>query len=105
MDVEIEQVCSEPVFMRTTFELPDPLMREMKARDALEGVKLKDYFVRLVQAALQRPAGAVRPPAQSRAPVFRRTPAKPMPVLTNAELHALMDAQELSKVQLKLGKK
>ena len=91
--------------MRTTFELPDPLMRAMKARAALEVSSSKDYFARLVQAALQRPAGAVRPPARSPAPVFRRTSAKPMPVLTNAELHALMDAQELSKVELKLGKK
>ena len=95
----------ENVFMRTTLDLPDPLMREMKARAALEGVKLKDYFARLVQAALQRPVEAVRPPARSPAPVFRRTSAKPMPVLTNAELHALMDAQELPKVRLKIGQK
>ena len=95
----------ENAFMRTTLDLPDPLMREMKARAALEGVKLKEYFARLVQTALQRPAEAVRPPPRSPAPVFRRTSAKPMPVLTNAELHALMDAQELAKFQLKIGKK
>ena len=80
-------------------------MREVKARAALEGVKLKDYFARLVQAALQRPAEFAGPPARSPAPVFRRTSAKPMPVLSNAELNALMDAQDVLKVGLKIGKK
>ena len=91
--------------MRTTVDLPDALMREIKARAALEGVKLKDYFARLVQAALQRPAEFAGPAGRSPAPVFRRTSAKPMPALSNAELHALMDAQDLSKAGLKIGKK
>jgi len=30
--------------MRITLDLPDPLLRELKARAAMEGVKLKDYF-------------------------------------------------------------
>ena len=90
--------------MRTTVDLPDPLMREIKARAALEGVKLKDYFARLVQAALQRPAELMGPPRRSLAPVFHRALAKPMPALSNAELHALMDAQDMSKAGLKIGK-
>ena len=80
-------------------------MREIKARAALEGVKLKDYFARLMQAALQRPAEFAGPPGRSPAPVFHRTSAKPMPDLTNAELHALMDAQDMAKVGSKIGKK
>ena len=77
--------------MHTTVDLPDPLMREIKVRAALEGVKLKDYFARLMQAALQEPAESVGPPGRSPAPVFRRTSAKPMPALSNAELHNLPD--------------
>ena len=41
--------------MRTTLDLPDPLMRELKARAAMEGLKLKDYFAAMVRDALQAP--------------------------------------------------
>ena len=98
-DLEIDQVCAELFLCEhlffTTLDLPDRLVREIKARAGLESVKLKDYFAGLVQSALQKPAEAVRPPERSPAPVFRLPTAKPMPVLTNAELHALMDAREV----------
>ena len=84
--------------MRTTLDLPDPLMRELKARAALEGVKLKDYFAAIVQAALQRPVGVA--PARSPAPVFHRPNAQElsaMPVLTNAQLHAILDAEDADR--------
>lgn len=80
--------------MRTTLDLPDPLMRELKARAALEGVKLKDYFARIVQTALSRPSAAGAVPKRSPAPVFRRAKAKPMPKMSNAQLHAALDAQD-----------
>lgn len=89
--------------MRTTVDLPDRLMREIKARAALEGVKLNDYFARLVQEALQRPAESMGSPARSPAPVFHRTSTKSMPALSNVELQALMDAQDMSKAGLKVG--
>ena len=38
--------------MRITLDLPDSLMRELKSRAALEGVKFKDYFANIVQVAL-----------------------------------------------------
>jgi len=83
--------------MRTTLDLPDPLMRELKARAAMDGVKLKDYFAALVREALQRPAGPLTAPARSPAPVFRRTNADalpPLPVLSNAQLGALLDSED-----------
>ena len=84
--------------MRTTLDLPDPLLREVKARAAMEGIKLKDYFARLVEAALQRPSLAASEPKRSPAPVFKRKGAKPMPALSNAQLNALMDLQDSSKI-------
>lgn len=69
-------------------------MRELKARAALEGVKLKDYFARMVQTALSRPSTAGAAPKRSPAPVFRRAKAKPMPKMSNAQLHAALDAQD-----------
>ena len=59
--------------MRTTLDLPDPLMRELKARAAMDGVKLKDYFAAMVREALLHPPGAAATPARSPAP---RIPAK-----------------------------
>jgi hypothetical protein len=78
--------------MRTTLDLPDPLMREVKARAALEGVKLKDYFAKIVQAALQRPVPAAT--GRSPVPVFHRSNAKPIASMSNAQLNAMMDAEE-----------
>ena len=84
--------------MRTTLDLPDPLLREVKARAAMEGIKLKDYFARLVEAALQRPSLAVSEPKRSPAPVFKRKGARPMPALGNAQLNAMMDQQDSNKI-------
>jgi hypothetical protein len=80
--------------MRTTLDLPDPLMREVKARAALEGLKLKEYFAMLVQAALKNPIGAPAAVQRSPAPVFHRAQAKPMPAMSNAQLTAIMDAED-----------
>lgn len=83
--------------MRTTLDLPDPLMREIKARAALEGVKLKDYFAKLAQMALQRPAASSVAPKRSPAPVFHRPKAKRMPAMSNAQLYAALDAEDAAK--------
>ena len=84
--------------MRTTLDLPDPLMRELKARAAMEGVKLKDYFAKMVEAALQRSTLGSTEPRRSPVPVFRRKGAKPMPDMTNAELNTLLDAQDAANI-------
>jgi hypothetical protein len=83
--------------MRTTLDLPDALMRELKARAAMDGVKLKDYFAAMVREALQRPPGPLAAPARSPAPVFQRKNADALPplsVLSNAQLGALLDAED-----------
>ncbi len=80
--------------MRTTLDLPDNLMRELKARAALEGVKLKDYFAHIVQAALQRPASGGAQSARSPVPVFKRPGVKAMPAMSNAELYAILDSTD-----------
>ncbi len=50
--------------MKTTLELPDDLARSMKARVALEGIKLKDFLEQAVRMRLQhRPEEAPQPPS------------------------------------------
>jgi hypothetical protein len=83
--------------MRTTLDLPDPLMRQLKARAAMEGVKLKDYFAAMVREALLRPTGTLTTPARSPVPVFQRKNPESLPtlpVLSNAQLGALLDAED-----------
>lgn len=83
---------------RTTLDLLEPLVRDARARAAMEGLKLKEYFARLVEVALQRPSLANSEPKRSPALVFRRRGAKPMPALSNAQLNALMDKQDTTKI-------
>ena len=83
--------------MRTTLDLPDPLMREIKARAALEGVKLKDYFANMARLALQRPPATGAAPKRSPAPVFHRANANPIPVMSNADLYALLDEEDATR--------
>ena len=80
--------------MRTTLDLPDNLMRELKSRAALEGVKLKDYFANIAQAALLRPASSTEPPPRSPLPVFKRSGAKAMPAMSNSKLYAILDSKD-----------
>jgi len=69
-------------------------MRELKARAALEGVKLKDYFATIAQTALQRPVSSNVPLARSPSPVFERPGANAMPAMGNAALYAILDQKD-----------
>ncbi|MDQ3564033.1 MAG: hypothetical protein M3436_07805 [Pseudomonadota bacterium] len=92
--------------MRTTIDLPDDLLRQAKARAALDGLKLKDLIARYVARGL---AGAERPPAgdtrterqRSPLPVIpRASTGKPIPALSNAELAQIELEEDLAKLDL-----
>ena len=42
--------------MKTTIEIPEPLFRQAKARAAMDGLTLRDLFVRGLQLAVQTPS-------------------------------------------------
>ena len=50
--------------MRTTLDLPDDLLRQAKAKAALEGATLKDLLRRYVESGLRPPGGLRGPPAR-----------------------------------------
>ena len=76
--------------MRTTLDLPDDLMRNLKARAALEGRSLRDLVLTLVERGLQAPAAPPIPPALDLPTVRLGRPlALPQSMLNHADLDAL----------------
>jgi hypothetical protein len=79
-------------FMRTTIDLPDELFRRVKARAALDGLKLKDLITRYVEQGLKQGAGRgssdqAHPRKRSPLPVIEKAAAGiPIPALGRDEL-------------------
>jgi plasmid stability protein len=79
--------------MRTTLDLPDALMRHLKARAALEGRSLRDLVLELVERGLKAPATpAAHAPAALPTVRLGRPLALPATALNHADLSEL--AQE-----------
>ena len=93
--------------MRTTLEIPDPLFREVKARAAQSGLKLKELLTRYIEAGLQAPHLQSPEKRPKRAPLpvaFEKTPGTPpTPALTNAELHTILDQEDLEQLRRAYG--
>jgi len=76
--------------MKTTIEIPEPLFRQAKAKAALEGLTLRDLFVRGLQLALQSPST----PTKQRItfPLIRT--AQNSPPLTDEQIYAALNTDE-----------
>ena len=89
--------------MRTTLELPDPLFREVKARAAQSGLKLKELLTRYIQAGLNSADVHSTSSRPKRAPLpvlFKKTPGSPpTPALSNAEIQAILDKEDLEELR------
>ena len=77
--------------MKTTIEIPEPLFRQAKAKAAMDGITLRDLFVRGLQLAVQTPTEA---PIKQRAlfPLIRA--AKNAPRLTDEEIYTVLNTDE-----------
>jgi len=83
--------------MRTTVDLPDDLLRRVKARAALNGTTLKELIARFVEQGLRRTAPAPAAPTRRRRselPVARPATGRPLPDLTNADLYRILEEEE-----------
>jgi hypothetical protein len=93
--------------MRTTLEIPDPLFREVKARAAQSGLKLKELLTRYIEAGLKAPHLQSPQQRPKRAPLpvlFKKTPgAPPTPALSNAELQAILDKEDIEELRRAWG--
>ena len=89
--------------MRTTLDLPDTLFKEVKTRAVQEGVTLKELLAIYIEAGLRNPAAAkMNAPAGGKhhaLPVgIPRVPDAPLhPAMTNAEIYAILDAEDLGE--------
>ncbi|MEO6017521.1 MAG: hypothetical protein ABIP46_09710 [Polaromonas sp.] len=91
--------------MRTTLDLPDSLLRELKTRAALNGQSLKSLLNELIQRAMRLPAGPdPAPQTMPGLPVLKRLqdlPPKQTPstALSNTELADLTLQEDMEKLQ------
>lgn len=88
--------------MRTTLDIPDDTFRQLKAQAALNGMKLKELVTQLIQRGLA--AGVTVPmPEQRPGPppvAIKRVPGTPLtPALSNAQLYAILNDQDLAQYQ------
>lgn len=97
--------------MRTTLDLPDSLFREVKTHAVQQGVTLKDLLASYIEAGLRGSltpvsAAAYQPKARPPLPIaIPRTSGAPShPALTNAELQALLDEQDIAQYQQTIPK-
>lgn len=77
--------------MKTTVDLPDALVKEIKLRAVHDGQKLKDAIADLLRKGLEAPSS---PPADDDGPGFTIDPETRLPVIHTR--HAAHPSQELT---------
>jgi hypothetical protein len=88
--------------MRTTLDIPDDTFRQLKAQAALNGMKLKELVTQLIQRGLTSGVTAPKPArAPSSPPIaIQRVQGTPLtPALSNAQLYAILNDQDLAQYQ------
>lgn len=88
--------------MRTTIDLPTELLRQAKARAALDGVSLKSLITRFVQEGL-RMLNHEEPPSpryrrrRSDLPIIHLETDRRMPAYTNADLFEILEEEDVER--------
>jgi len=77
--------------MKTTIEIPETLFRQAKARAAMEGLSLRDLFLRGLQLSLQTSSTS---PAKHRSRFPLIHASKEMPPLTDEQVYASLNTDE-----------
>ena len=77
--------------MRTSFDIPDPLFRHLKARAAMEGSTLRDLMLGLIDRGLNATAAPTAVPAALPSVSLGAPMALGAAELSNAALSAYLD--------------
>lgn len=86
------------VFMRTTVDLPDELMRKAKMRSAERGESLKEMFVRIVEREVSSP-GLQGSRGRMQLPLVRGS-GKPAAAISNADIAEILDDEDMENLTL-----
>lgn len=90
--------------MRTTIELPEDLFRQVKAKAALEGAKLKDLLTRYVENGLRQPSPSQASLERSELPVIRRRGKQAIANLTSERQGKLDEKEDFAKLRRSFGR-
>ena len=103
--------------MRTTLDLPDETFRQLKAQAALSGLKLKELVTQLIERGLVDGASTQPAPMRGRPPlpvagervpypipIAREADGTVTPYLSNEQLYAILDEEDLAQYQRVLGR-
>lgn len=91
--------------MRTTLDLPDELLRAVKAKAALEGATLKELLRRYIEMGLRQMPEAPRTGTErSRLPVIPRRGKRAVPNLTPELQASLEEAADHAKLDRSFGR-
>ena len=82
--------------MRTTLDLPDELFRQLKAKAALQGAKLKDLLTRYVETGLRQSVPQLL--SRSKLPVIKGRGTRVVPNLTAQRQSKLEEKDDLAKL-------
>lgn len=82
--------------MRSTIDMPDPLMRAAKARAADRGESLKDLVNRAVARELGLPGVPRAKAGRVTLPLVARD-AEPAVLVTNEDIEAAFDAEDVER--------
>ena len=91
--------------MRTTLDLPDPLFKEVKTRAVQQGIKLKELLAIYIEAGLRAPLTQEKETGTRTNPyplpiAWERISGTPLhPALSNAELYAILDQEDIENFQ------
>jgi hypothetical protein len=80
--------------MRTTFDLPDDLMRRAKIAAVKRGSSLRDLVAEAIRRLLAEQSGAKRQ-RMTEAPI-KLPPGHTIPILSNSEIAHLFDQEDLT---------
>lgn len=94
--------------MRTTLDLPDETFRKLKAEAALRGYKLKELVAQLIERGLAEgplPPSAQQPRRIYAIPIAREADGTVTPALSNAQLQAIVDDEDIAHYRRATRKK
>lgn len=81
--------------MRTTIDLPDDLYRQLKARAALGGLRVRELITRYLEQGLR--TLPEQSPARSEPPVAVPSTGVPIPAISRDELARIDEEEELAR--------